>query len=166
MTTAPPADAGRRSHARFSKTVSESDVYGFGGITGDLARNHVDEAYMASTPYKHRIAHGVLLLGYASAASTQMMQEILGQHGVSYGYDRLRFTAPVYFGDTVTVTYTLERLDEEAQKAYSKVEVHNQDGVLCLVATHILKFFPVTGDGADEAPAQAAAGARPAGAGR
>ncbi|WP_257958787.1 MaoC/PaaZ C-terminal domain-containing protein [Bacillus sp. V3-13] len=54
----------------FSKTVSESDVYLFAGITGDLGENHVNEDYMKKTPYKKRIAHGALLVGYASATST------------------------------------------------------------------------------------------------
>ncbi len=53
-----------------SKTVGESDVYLFAGITGDLSPNHVDEAYMAKSPYGHRIAHGALLVGYMSRAST------------------------------------------------------------------------------------------------
>lgn len=48
----------------FRKTVSESDVYLFAGITGDLSPNHVDEAFMKTTPYGGRIAHGALLVGY------------------------------------------------------------------------------------------------------
>lgn len=126
---------------QFTKTVSESDVYGFAGITGDFAANHVNEVYMAATPYRRRIAHGVLILGLTSTASTRMMERLDGR-AVSYGYDRVRFTAPVYLGDTVTVTYTLERFDAAEQKAYSRIEAHRQDGALCLVATHILKFFP------------------------
>ena len=59
---------------RFSKTVSESDVYLFAGITGDLAPNHVDEEYMRATPYGRRIAHGALLIGFMSTASTMMVE--------------------------------------------------------------------------------------------
>jgi len=44
--------------ATFTKTISESDVYLFAGITGDLARNHVDEEYMKKSPYGKRIVHG------------------------------------------------------------------------------------------------------------
>lgn len=124
----------------FSKTVSESDVYGFAGITGDLARNHVDAAYMAGTPYGERIAHGVLLLGYTSTASTRALEDA-GEHAVSYGYDRVRFPAPVFLGDTVTVTYTTERIDPGEQKIYSKVLATKQDGAVCLAATHVLKLI-------------------------
>ena len=77
---------------RFSKTVSESDVYLFAGITGDLAPNHVDEEYMRGTPYGRRIAHGALLIGFMSTASTMMVERHGGlmdeETPVSLGYDR------------------------------------------------------------------------------
>ena len=129
----------------FRKTVGESDVYLFAGITGDLAPNHVDRTYMAGTRYGERIAHGVLVLGYTSTASTMMLARA-GAHAVSYGYDRVRFTAPVFFGDTITVHYEVERIDEAERKVYSAIRVSNQDGVLCLVATHILKLIEAGGD--------------------
>src|SRR5689334_10238709 len=53
------------------RTISESDVYLFGGITGDLGRNHIDEEYARTqTHYGKRVVHGALLVGLASAAST------------------------------------------------------------------------------------------------
>ena len=61
-----------------SKTVAESDVYLFAGITGDLSPNHVDEIAMAATAYGHRIAHGALLVGYMSRASTLICDECSG----------------------------------------------------------------------------------------
>lgn len=129
----------------FRKTVSEGDVYGFAGITGDLAPNHVDEAFMAQSRYGGRIAHGVLLLGYTSTASTEMAA-LLGGHAVSLGYDRVRFLAGVRFGSTIEVRYTLASVDAEARRATSDVEVHVVGGDLCLVATHVLKFVdPPTG---------------------
>jgi acyl dehydratase len=126
----------------FGKTVSESDVYLFAGVTGDLAPNHVNAKYMEGTPYGRRIAHGVLVLGYTSTASTRAL-ELAAEHAVSYGYDRVRFTAPVFFGDTLTVTYTTERVDAGERKVYSAVRVTNQDDELCLVATHVLKLIDV-----------------------
>src|SRR6185503_7294546 len=56
----------------FSKTVGEYDVYAFAGISGDFAPNHVNKAYMAKSGYGRLIAHGALLVGYMSTASTQM----------------------------------------------------------------------------------------------
>jgi 3-hydroxybutyryl-CoA dehydratase len=123
----------------FRKTVSESDVYGFAGVTGDFAPNHVDEQFMAGTRFGGRIAHGVLLLGYTSTASTRMV-ELIGGQAVSVGYDRVRFTAPVRLGDTITVHYTLARLDQAKRRAYSDIDVINQHDIVCLVATHVLAF--------------------------
>jgi len=60
---------------------------------------------------------------------------------VSYGYDRIRFTAPVFIGDTVTVSYRVAEIDESARTIRSRIEVTRQDGTLCLVATHILKLM-------------------------
>jgi 3-hydroxybutyryl-CoA dehydratase len=97
--------------------------------------------YMAATPYGRRIAHGVLLLGYSSTASTALLARI-GEPGVSYGYDRVRFTAPVFIGDTVTVDYRVEAVDEERRTVTSRIEITRQDATLCLVASHILKLLP------------------------
>jgi 3-hydroxybutyryl-CoA dehydratase len=131
---------------RFSKTVSESDVYLFAGITGDLAPNHVDEAYMQGTPYGRRIAHGALLIGFMSTASTMLVERYRGLEGdetpVSLGYDRIRFTAPVFFGDTITVTYTIAEIDPVRRRSKSAIEVTNQKGETVAVAAHILKWVP------------------------
>ncbi|PSL06125.1 acyl dehydratase [Haloactinopolyspora alba] len=123
-----------------SKTVGESDVYLFAGITGDLSPNHVDETFMARTTYGRRVAHGVLLLGYASAASTTLLSRTATE-AVSYGYDRLRFTAPVFIGDTVTVDYVVTSVDDTTGRVEADVTVRNQDGDVCLVAAHTMKLL-------------------------
>jgi acyl dehydratase len=120
------------------KTVGETDIYLFAGISGDFAPNHVDEEFMKQTPYGRRIAHGALLVGYMSQASTKMCAGLPGTI-VSYGYDRIRFPGPVFIGDTVTVTYEIAERDVAARKALSKVTCTNQRGEVVAVATHILK---------------------------
>ena len=128
----------------FSKTVSESDVYLFAGISGDFAPNHVDEEYMAGTSFKRRIAHGALLMGFMSACSTKLsdMAKARGSTAIplSLGYDRVRFLAPVYFGDTVRLTYTVAALDVERDRSSATIEVHNQHGTLVAAATHLMKW--------------------------
>lgn len=126
----------------FTKTLGESDVYLFAGITGDLHPNHVDEAYMRTTAYGRRIAHGALLIGFMSAASTLMTQRLAiapPQALVSYGYDRIRFVKPAYIGDTLTVEYLVERVDEPEAKTYARVTITNQQRDVVCVATHIMK---------------------------
>ena len=127
----------------FSKTVSESDVYLFAGISGDFAPNHVNKAYMEKSSYGRLIAHGALLVGFMSTCSTQMAMKSRADTsvtGVSLGYDRMRFLAPVYFGDTITVDYRIASIDREKLRATADIRITNQDGTLVAVATHLLKW--------------------------
>ena len=124
---------------RFSKTVSESDVYLFAGITGDLDPNHVDEEYCKRTSLGHRVAHGALIVGYMSAASTHILEDF-ERPMVSVGYDRIRFIKPVYLGDTINIEYVITSLDRERERITSKVEVKNQQGELVCVADHIMQL--------------------------
>lgn len=123
----------------FSKTVSEADVYMYGGITGDLSPNHVNDEYMKKTRYGQRIAHGALLIGFMSTTSTLICQNCT-RPSVSYGYDRIRFTGPVRFGDTVTVEYKITEVIEAEDKTRSEITVYNQNGDVVAVGSHILKF--------------------------
>jgi acyl dehydratase len=131
----------------FSKTVSESDVYLFAGITGDLSPNHVDEVFMKRTPYGGRIAHGALLIGYMSNTSTKIIEHSDPGDGtevpVSLGYDRIRFLGAVGIGDTIAVTYTIREVDELRRRSVASIVVTNQRGEEVAVATHILKWVPL-----------------------
>ena len=131
---------------KFSKTVSESDVYMFAGITGDFSVNHVNEEHMRGTIYGRRIVHGVLLVGFMSTTSTMLIERSVArgsdETAVSLGYDRIRFLKPVFFGDTISVTYTVEKIDAVARRAWSKVEIANQHGDLVTVGQHLLKWTP------------------------
>lgn len=124
---------------RLTKTVSESDVYLFAGITGDLDPNHVDEEYCRKTSLGHRVAHGALLVGYTSAASTRILQDF-DRPMVSAGYDRIRFLKPVYFGDTLTIDYEISSIERERERTVAKIEVKNQHDQLVMVATHIMQL--------------------------
>lgn len=129
----------------FSKTIGESDVYLFAGITGDLSPNHVNEDFMSRSAYKHRIAHGVLLVGFMSTTSSLMIEKAgLSQTetAVSLGYDRIRFLAAALIGDTVKVTYRIKEVDVERRRSRSEVSVTNQNRELVAVAEHILKWVP------------------------
>ena len=127
----------------FTKTVSESDVYQFGGITGDFSQMHFNEEFMKTTRYGTRIVHGILAFALGSTASTLIQQKYESPiPSASYGYDHVRFVNPVYFGDTLTADYTVSRIDESAMKTYADVVITNQDGTVVCVAEHILKFLP------------------------
>lgn len=130
---------------RYSRTVSESDVYLFAGISGDHSQNHTDEAFMRGTPYGKRIAHGALLVAFMSRCST----EIVGCCGaladshfpVSAGYDRVRFVRAVCIGDTITVAYEIASIDEAKNRTIADVEVLNEKGEVCAAAKHIMTWI-------------------------
>ena len=130
---------------QFEKTVTEADVYMFAGITGDFAPVHVNEEYMKRTRFEGRIAHGVLILGLASTASSQFAA-LANIPGVSAGYDRVRFLGPVRFGDTIRIDYTLRRKDAERARLYCEVKGINQRNESVLSAEHVIKVIPNSND--------------------
>ena len=119
--------------ATFTKTVSESDVYAYAGISGDFSPNHVDEEYMKGGRYGTRIAHGTLLMGFMSAAAARLY---LGRT-VSLGYDRVRFIKPVFFGDTVTTEYKVREIDSAKKRVYADVTLTNQRGETVAAAVNV-----------------------------
>lgn len=128
----------------FAKTIGESDVYLFAGITGDFSGNHVNEEFMKGSAYGRRIAHGALLVGFMSTCSTMMIDRCSGtasgETPVSLGYDRVRFLGPAFIGDTITVVYRIAEVDPERRRSRSEIEVRNQHGDVIAVAQHILKW--------------------------
>ena len=130
------------TRVEFAKTIGESDIYLFAGITGDFSRNHVNAEYMKTTPYGGIIAHGVLVVGLMSTCSTRVLDHATSPRpAVSYGYDRIRFLKPVRVGDTVTVTYEIVAADVPRATTTAAVTATNQHGDVVAVATHILKFL-------------------------
>ena len=130
---------------KFSKTVSESDVYLFAGITGDLSPNHVNRAYMQRSSYGRRMAHGALLVGFMSTASSMAIEHCRDDDSetpVSVGMDRVRFIKPVFLGDTVTVHYEIAAVNLDRRRSFADIKVTNQDGVLVAVGSHILQWVP------------------------
>ena len=130
--------------AQFSKTVGESDVYLFAGITGDFAANHVNEIAMKPTKYGRRIAHGALIVGFMSNVSSKILDKArmvsAKENPVSLGYDRIRFLDAVCIGDTITITYTIKSIDTVKRRSVAGIVVTNQDGKEVAVAEHILKW--------------------------
>lgn len=128
----------------FTKTVSESDVYQFAGITGDFSPNHVNKAYMEKSSYGRLMAHGALIVGFMSTVSTQIIAHSreAEETPVSVGYDKVRFLKPVFLGDTITVAYTVSKIDVVRRRSTAGIEVTNQNDELVAVASHILQWVP------------------------
>ncbi|MGV8059756.1 MAG: MaoC family dehydratase [Smithellaceae bacterium] len=114
--------------AEFAKTISESDIYLYAGITGDFNPAHVNEAYAKNTFFKTRIAHGMLLAGFISA----ILANQLPGPGTIYLKQELSFLAPVHIGDTITGRVEVLELITEKNRVRLKTSCINQDGVVVL----------------------------------
>lgn len=125
-----------------TRTIAECDVYLFAGITGDLSPVHTNAEYMGRTEIGERIVHGAYVLGLMSAAAAKWCS-IWSFDALSYGYNRLRFTYPVKFGDTVTVYFRPRNSLERVGRVVASVEAFNQEGRLVAVADHILQRMDV-----------------------
>ena len=109
--------------ARFSKTISESDVYMFAGVTGDLNPAHVNEEYAKGTFFKTRIVHGMLT---ASLIST-VVGTMLPGPGTVYMRQEVSFLAPVNFGDTITAIVEVSEIIADKKRVRLKTYCINQE---------------------------------------
>lgn len=114
--------------AEISKTISEADIYNFAGICGDFNPLHVDEEFASKTPFKKRIAHGML---GASLISTLLGTTLPGKNTI-YMEQNLKFKAPVYIGDTITARIEVLELIQEKNIAKLKTEAYNQNGEIVI----------------------------------
>ena len=109
--------------AEFTKTLSESDVYLFAGITGAQNPMQVNDIYAKNTRYKERIVHGMLS---SSLISTVIGTQLPG-NGTIYIEQTVEFKAPVYFGDTVTAKVEVDEIYLEKNRVKLKTYCVNQN---------------------------------------
>ncbi len=111
--------------AEFAKTISESDVYLYAGISGDQNPAHINESYARETFFKTRIAHGMLCAGLISA----VLGNRLPGYGTIYIRQELNFLAPVLIGDTVTAQVEVIEIVSAKNRVRLKTDCFNQDGL-------------------------------------
>jgi 3-hydroxybutyryl-CoA dehydratase len=104
------------------RTITETDIVNFAGITGDWNEIHTNKEVAERSPFKQRIAHGALIFSIATGLSVR-----LGQTGDTviafYGLDRLRFVKPAFIGDTIRVR----------QKVVEKSERDQHSGIVTML---------------------------------
>jgi oxepin-CoA hydrolase / 3-oxo-5,6-dehydrosuberyl-CoA semialdehyde dehydrogenase len=88
------------------RTVTEADIVNFAGISGDFFYAHTDETSLEGSVFERRVAHGYFVI---SAAAGLFVDPKKGPVLANYGLDNLRFTQPVYVGDTISVRLTCKR---------------------------------------------------------
>lgn len=114
--------------AQFGKTISESDIYLYAGITGDQNPAHINESYARETFFKTRIAHGMLCAGLIST----VLGNRLPGYGTIYIRQELNFLAPVRIGDTITARAEVVEIISAKNRVRLKTDCINQDGILVI----------------------------------
>jgi 3-hydroxybutyryl-CoA dehydratase len=110
--------------AEVSKTITDEDIRAFAELSGDRNPVHLDDEYAARTRFGRRVAHGMLA---ASLLSAVLANELPGR-GTVYLSQSLRFTAPVYPGDTVTARVTVKSAREDKPVVTLETVCTNQRG--------------------------------------
>lgn len=108
--------------ASFTKTISESDIYQFAGITGDFNPVHVNAEYAKNSMFNERIAHGILTVGFISAV---LGTKLPGQDTI-YLSQNASFKGPVKIGDTVTAHVEVIEKKDSKNIIILKTTVTNQ----------------------------------------
>jgi oxepin-CoA hydrolase/3-oxo-5,6-dehydrosuberyl-CoA semialdehyde dehydrogenase len=122
------------------RTITEADVVNFAGISGDYFYAHMDDIAAKESMFEKRVAHGYFVL---SAAAGLFVHPAPGPVIANYGLEGLRFTKPVYIGDTIKAKLTCKRKtskekreDEVLQGVVEwYVEVVNQEDEIVAVYT-------------------------------
>jgi len=118
----------------FGKTISESDIYLYAGLTGDLNPVHINSEYAKETFFKARIAHGILIGGLIS---TVIGTKLPGP-GSIYREQNLKFLAPVHIGDTITAEIVIKELLPEKNIAILQTRCFNQKGAMVIDGTAVI----------------------------
>jgi oxepin-CoA hydrolase/3-oxo-5,6-dehydrosuberyl-CoA semialdehyde dehydrogenase len=101
------------------REVTLDDIEHFAGFTGDTFYAHMDEAAAAANPFfDGRVAHGYLVVSFAAGL---FVQPDPGPVLANYGLENLRFLAPVYPGDSLTVTLTCKQITPRGGAGYGEV---------------------------------------------
>lgn len=111
-------------NASFTKTVTESDIILYAGVSGDFNPAHMDAEAAKNSMFGQRIAHGMLSAGFISNV---LGNQLPGPGTIYMGQD-LRFLKPVFIGDTVTATVTVSEKNEEKNRLKLDTVVTNQNG--------------------------------------
>jgi 3-hydroxybutyryl-CoA dehydratase len=107
----------------FGKTITEADVFAFAGITGDFNPIHVNVEFAKTSIFGKRVAHGMLTASLVDQTLTN-----LGGLGTIHLSETVKFLAPVFIGDTVTVVSEVVGKDAAKTRMTVKSTITNQEG--------------------------------------
>jgi 3-hydroxybutyryl-CoA dehydratase len=107
-----------------SREVTDELVRRFADVSGDYNPIHLDEEFAKTTRFGRRIAHGMLSGAFISAVLGYEFKE----RRIVYLSQTMKFTAPVYIGDTVTATATVKNIRTDKNIVSLETVCRNQNG--------------------------------------
>jgi acyl dehydratase len=115
------------------RTITDADLVGFAGLTGDFSELHTSDVYAQSSQFGRRVAHGMLGLAYAHGLMWARTGEFRQSAIAFLGINDWKFVAPLFVGDTMFVRYVVRELRPSKSRptqaiATFSVQVLNQDG--------------------------------------
>ena len=123
--------------AAYSKTITEDDVRTFAALSGDVNPVHLDAEFARNTAFGRPIAHGMLA---ASLISTVIGTRLPGINTIYLGQE-LKFTAPVFYGDTLTAKVVVTEKREDKPILRLDTTVSKEDGTV-VVDGHAVVMKP------------------------
>ena len=112
----------------FQVTITESLVNDFAKVSGDFSPIHMDEKYAASTTFKKRVVHGMLLASFLSRVDGMYLP---GKHAL-YFSQNIEFQNPCFIGDTLTVFSKVIDKSESTKILKIESKITNQDNKMLL----------------------------------
>ena len=121
------------------RTITESDIVNFAGISGDFFYAHMDDIAAKESIFERRVAHGYFVI---AAAAGLFVDPAPGPVLANYGLEGLRFVKPVYVGDTIRVRLTCKQKtakevpDDQPRQGVVAWDVEVENQAQELVATY------------------------------
>lgn len=117
------------------RTITDADLVGFAGLTGDFSELHTSDVYAKSSQFGRRVAHGMLGLAYAHGLMWARTGEFRQSAIAFLGINEWKFVAPLFVGDTMFVRYSVKALRVSMSKPHQAiatfdVAIENQDGAV------------------------------------
>jgi acyl dehydratase len=121
------------------RTITEADIVFHAGHSGDFFPHHMDAEFCKGQPWGQRVAHGTMTFAIGIGLTATQ----INPRAFTYGYERLRFPKPVYPGDTIRTTVTIDSISDDPKRpGFGKVveicETKKQDGSTVMYCEHIL----------------------------
>src|SRR2546425_11226047 len=124
------------TRATRERTITDDDIVRFAEVSGDRNPVHLDADYAARSPFGQRIAHGFLIGSLISAA---IGMDLPGPGSIYLG-QTLKFLAPVYIGDTVTVSVEVIKVREDKRLITLRTDCTNQNGALVITGEAVVRY--------------------------